>query len=283
MKILKNKTIKTEAFEKLEPFDYLINGIREGKSYTAIAEENGIKVPTLQKRVESFFSALEDIEPTLLKLSQEFDTYFDLKVIHKDWVNIVAKYMVLKTKCFRSSLDTNILLNKKLKHRKIKISPEGRAPYESVQMDFFKPFEKKIPIRVSQVATELCVNTDRLQWLFDNLFKKITTMDGWALSSRRSLFKAIINFGMDAEIKYCDSLENLYIKFNTKYTELFKSHNVFSYDDFLTYIKDDVEIFDSFIKMNIDSNQCEILCFLEKNNLAWTECRKKRKKKKSPV
>lgn len=269
MKILKDsKKLKTES-PLVDKYDYIVLGLKESMSYIEIAKSKDIKMPTLQKQTLALFRELENIEPKITKLWQEFDVYLDLKeVVEPFWINIVKRIVILRNQSvFVSPLDINLIVTKKLYHKVNNITPKKpKKPYTAISVEFLKPFGKEIPCRVEDVAKELDVDASKLQYIIDRLFfEKIIMIDGWLLALRTSIFKSMVIYGSSDKIFYEGTLRGLYEMFNKKYSKLFKKHKAKTYDDFIIQVKKKIDIF-SFVGVSVDG-EYENRRYLKKNSI----------------
>jgi len=275
MKIFERHKISKDVLDSkiryIENYYKDLVALNEGKDYPTIAKEHGVSVPALQKRFTQAFKEIEEIEPKVKELYAKFDTYLNLrKVITKEWVLVIAKLVSLHLpNAFQSSIDKACIVDNRLKHRKVLIKTKYKPEYESITAGFFKELNEKIPCRIEDFAKEKGLNPEKVEEMINHLFsEKVCNIDGWILSTRKSLFKAISLYGSNEKINYSGTLKELFEKFWNKYKSLFKKHGVNNYDDFISYVKKNIEFFSSFIGVNDETREYETKKYLQKNNIA---------------
>lgn len=274
MKIFKRHKIKKEVLDTkiryIENYYKDLMALNEGKDYPTISKEHNVSIPALQKRFEQAFAEIEEIEPKVKKLYENFDTYLNLrKLITKEWVLVIAKLVSLRLpNAFQSSIDKACIVDNRLKHRRVMVKTKHKPEYESITAGFLKDIAKNLPYRIDTFAEERGLNPNKVEEMFNDLFfEKVCIMDGWILSTKKSLFKSIAFYGNSDEVNYDGTLRELFEKFYSKYKQLFKKHGVKNYDDFLFYIKRDIENFSSFVGVNAETKEYEVRRFLQRNNI----------------
>jgi len=275
MKIFKRHKISKDVLDSkiryIENYYKDLMALNEGKDYPTIAKEHGVSIPALQKRFTQAFAEIEEIEPRVKDLYSNFDTYLNLRnVITKEWVLVIAKLVSLRIpNAFQSSIDKACIVDNKLKHRRVLVKTKHKPEYESITAGFLKELSEKLPYKIEDFAKEKELNPKKVEEMFDDLFfEKVCNMNGWILSTRKSLFKAIALYGSDEKIAYDGTLKELFEKFWNKYKSLFKKYGVNNYDDFISYVKKNIEFFSSFVGVNDETREYETKRYLQKNNIA---------------
>ena len=275
-KILKKRDIQADKLklfdEVVEKYNYIIVGFGDGKGYKQIAEEHGIKVPTMQKRVNKLFALMEEIEPNIKKLYLKFDTFLDLsKEVEPEWSKTVAKMVAKNVKnSFVSPIKKDCVADKALKHEvlRIKADENHSKPYNSIQAPFLKKISKELPITIEVLASQLKLNPKRLEEFLETLFsERICIIDKWILSTRKSLFKSIALYGENLDkIGFSGTLEDLYKKFNKKCSKMFFNFDIKNYSDFVKYVKSRIDIF-PFVRIREDTREHELQKYMKDNNI----------------
>jgi hypothetical protein len=255
-----SKDVLSSKIRYIENYYKDLVALNDGNDYPTIAKEHKVSVPALQKRFMQAFAEIEEIEPRVKDLYLNFDTYLNLRhIITKEWVLIISRLVSLRVPyAFQSSIDKACVVDKKLKHRKVIIKSKHKPEYESITSEFLKEISGNIPCRIEDFAKEKKLNPEKVQELLNDLLpEKVCNMDGWILSTRKSLFRSIIIYGSDEKISYDGTLLELFEKFWMKYESLFKSHGVNNYDDFKFYIKRKIDSFGRFVCVDKKTNEYE--------------------------
>ncbi len=270
MKIFKNKKIDKEKYRYIDYIDKnysILRMLNDGKTYSQIATKIKTTVPTVQYRLKKTFEEIEEIEPEITKLYSEFDTFLDLKkIIVKEWVYIIARLLVNKIpNSFQSTIDMSCIVDTKLKHLQYKKHLKNRKPYNTVTGQFLTDLSAQLPCKLEWYAKEKGINPEKFEHMINVLFfEKICLMNGWILSTRRSLFKSIILYGSDNKINYDGKLHELFNIFFTKYKKMFFDLRINSYNEFIKKLKKNMHLFKGFVMLEHNSKKYEIIQYLRK-------------------
>ena len=242
---------------------FIIIGFNENKSIAEIAENIGISRQALHLRFIALCDVIENIEPKIKDIYDSFDTYLNLNLVADVfWRKFIAKLVVFRNKdIFISNIKENHLCDIKLYHHAIYVK---KGNYTSVVSSFLKPIKNELPISVIKFASDLELNDAKLEEFLENLFHdKVYIIDRYILSTQRgSLFKALKLYCNSEEINYQGNLKELYNKFDSKYKFIFERFNIKNYEDFITYIKKQMQTFVECVSRRKGTKEYELTKFL---------------------
>lgn len=172
MKLFKNKKEINELLNNNPVGEYIIL-LNEGYSVPDVAKKFNITRQNVHLKLISFYKKLEVVEPELIKLSEEFDTYLNLnKIVPKFLVGIVFRYMLYKNKRTRNGvLLKGVLVDEKIKFGVIWEDKTTKTKPLAMTGDTYKLLKNNTPLSIKEFATLVSLNEAKLQLYFKELLK----------------------------------------------------------------------------------------------------------------
>lgn len=264
MKLFKNaKQIKKLLQDN--PIGEYIALLNEGITIPDVAKKYNMTRQNLHLKLIKYYKELEVIEPNLINLAEEFDTYLNLnKVVPEYMVSSVFRYIHYKNKQVRSGiLLDGTLVDKRLKFSVVWEDAKTKKKPLAVSDGVFKILNKEIPISIVDFAKNISMNEERLrEYFYELLCERVYIYKDIIVSVRfNSLIHSVSVF---AKEYYDGSLCELYD---------------YLYDDMKIHHKDEKISKESFYKkLLIHKNfEKDTFCYLEDGSYEFTKYAKKHK------